>query len=343
MKNPPVRFDASSPISKSTWSHANKEILWCWKRDEGRKQRTIFFSGRLRRRSELEFELHDWSFFYHHRAEANAIHDLLEQLRHVSRGGLFTAPLCTRDAHDDYSILRLASRTVDQGAGAIIKHLQSRRPRKTTPQGRFPAPAQGPFRASLHAPITIYAGSGLSYECGLPTLADIHARFGVDDQAVGRCLFGADDPLPAALAAEPVVLLRRFCDFHLAAASAEPSFSHCRLGKMYRMGYVDRVLTDNVDNLFGKCGIPFERTRTVFPGRYSGSIGEDAKTLLVIGIAADRRQIIRQARRRGLKIVVVNPHMAVSPGAQNLSYLRRSDLWFRCTAREFMESIVEIY
>ena len=48
--------------------------------------------------------------------------------------------------------------------------------------------------------------------------------------------------------------------------------------------------------------------------------------LLVIGVAADRRRIIAQARSHGMRIVVVNSERVVSPFAQNRSYLRPGDV-----------------
>jgi len=105
---------------------------------------------------------------------------------------------------------------------------------------------------------------------------------------------------------------------------------------------VSRILTDNVDNLFCKLDVPFTRTRGIgiFNDPFPVTFDRNEKTLLVIGVAADRRSIIHQARKQGLRILVVNPQEVVSPMSQNLSYTRPYDLWYRMTAQQFFSSYV---
>lgn len=336
MKNPPLLLRESRPIKEVGWEMANKDILWCWKRDQGRLRRSILFSGKLTRVSNHKFQLDDWCFFYEQRAETASIEHLGRSFRKTkSENGEALLLSEVRLGEQGYSNLLIRSQHMEDEALHVIARLRRRRPRARIPEGSFPAPIDCLLDMQSLAPVVIYAGSGLSYESNLPTLADIHNDFGVDDVSKNRLLFGFADPIPRALAQDAVRTISRFARFHLSAAASSPSLSHRRIAEFFERGAISTILTDNVDNLFARCGLPFIRTRTIFPERFEHHFSADARTLLVIGVAADRRQIIAQARKHGMRIVVVNPYQSVSPFAQNLSYLRKQDIWYRCTAREF--------
>ncbi len=56
--------------------------------------------------------------------------------------------------------------------------------------------------------------------------------------------------------------------------------------------------------------------------------------LWVVGVSADRRGIIQQARELGKIIVVINPNNEVSPNSKRLDYLqsdrqRSGDIWIK--------------
>jgi len=171
----------------------------------------------------------------------------------------------------------------------------------------------------------------------------VHETFGVDRLGDSDFTFGEEDPIPRQLSESVEATFKGFIHFHRLAAAATPSSSHEYLASLFRGGLVRRILTDNVDNLFCKLGVPFTRTRGVgiFNDRFPVTFDQSEKTLLVIGVAADRRGIIHQARKQGLDIIVVNPHEPVSPRSQNLSYMRAADTWYRATARDFFERYVQ--
>jgi len=100
-------------------------------------------------------------------------------------------------------------------------------------------------------------------------------------------------------------------------------------------GQIGRVFTDNVDNMLCKTGVSYERVRGsgVFNERYPVTFA--SPRLVVVGVAADRRQIIRQARAAGLDIIVVNPCKKVSPNVTHLDYLRLKDTFFKLEAQQF--------
>ncbi len=326
-------------LSAVSATHANPNILWGWKRDTGPKQRVIAFGGVIVA-SERKLCLNDWFFFYRSRAEADeitTIHRLLQndvvereigpsRMWNCNRTGLITVEVSGGPSMPEHM--------------PLIQRLLRRRPRHRVPFGQFPIPTTMKLDLSALRPLVAYVGSGLSYESGLPTLASVHEDFGVDRMGSDRFTFGSEDPIPTLLANSVSETFGRFVSFHVRAATAVPSSSHGRIAELYRKGTISRILTDNVDNLFCKLNVPFTRTRGIgiFNDVCSTSFSDDEKYLLAIGIAADRRSVIRQARRAGLQVIVVNPQEDVSPLSQNLSYIRRRDTWYRMSAKEFFNT-----
>ena len=172
------------------------------------------------------------------------------------------------------------------------------------------------------------------------TLAEVHERFGVDNISKKCFTFGLEDPIPRALNNSVKNTFAEFVSLHINAAEKEPSKSHKAIAKIIFGSVAVRLLTDNVDNLFNQLNLEFIRTRGigVFNDPHKILFDRNEKTLLVGGVAADRRSIIKQARQQGLKIVVVNPHLPVSPNSQNLSYMKSTDIWYKMTMEDFFRS-----
>lgn len=329
----------STDLSQSNWNNTNREVLWCWKRDEGFLRRTIFFQAQLDRNHSREIIIKNWYFFYNHRCNGQEIEYLYDLLNVPEIVEYIGKPKVSR-SDGKYKILELHGGSAKNEAMPIISRLMKRRPRKLIPQGHFPKPTSLKLDLKNISPFVLYVGSGLSYEAGLPTLAEIHKDFGVDDYQTQTMVFGQIDPIPMQLRNGVLNTFAKFIEFHISAAYAQPSDAHNKCAELYRAGFINRILTDNVDNLFNALGVPFERTRTIFPGNVPYSFEESTKAMLVVGVAADRRSIIQQARKHGLKIIIVNPFQPVSPRAQNLSYIRSNDIWYRLTAKEFFANFI---
>jgi hypothetical protein len=109
-------------------------------------------------------------------------------------------------------------------------------------------------------------------------------------------------------------------------------------------GLLHNVYTDNVDRLFDIVGIhDYERVRGsgVVNEFHRVTFSPDADCLLVVGVSADRRGVIAQARERGLRLVVVNPYWPVSPGAKNLDFLQPDDIYVRASAGTVLPRIAD--
>src|SRR5207344_692692 len=132
-----------------------------------------------------------------------------------------------------------------------IRRLQLRRPRPGIRAAELPEPL--PLTdLGRWLPFDLYAGSGVSYEAGLPTLCDMHDAFCLDDHAGERFTFGAADQLPAWLATDANAAFRRFCRLHVDALAAQPTTAQRTMADLFRRGLIGTVMSDNVDNLLCK-------------------------------------------------------------------------------------------
>jgi hypothetical protein len=336
------RIELAQVLSDSAadfWELANKQILWGWKRDVGDQSRAVYFSGDLAQVSRRPI-LDRFFFHYAVKLHARGSDPLLSDLdaaRTTFQSLGIPVELEVRTAEGISRVLFRMGVPTPQDLDRT-RRLQLRRPRRSIAVADLPDPTVAIRRGEL-TPADLYVGSGISYEAGLPTLCDVHDIFGVDDHASGSFMVGARDWLPGALAREGTDRLKLFCRVHLMALEAQPTKAMQRIRRLFDAGRIGRIFTDNVDNILGKVSVPFERVRGsgVFNERYETSF--ESPTLIVVGVAADRRQIIRQARAAGLNIAVVNPCQKVSPNVTHLEYVRKTDTFFRTTAQDFFAGL----
>lgn len=338
----------SRPISKAAlafWPHANSKVLWGWQRHVGNWLRTIYFSANLvlDNRNRLTVARH--VLYYRQRvphADAQILLKLLTQAGQAMRP-VFGECQVNLSRHDrTLSTITCMAGSPTGEDHRLIGRLTRRRPRR-----RILPPPDFSTNTDFSAVIEVgeldcYIGSGMSYEAGIATLCDMHRSFAVDDTATGKFVVGAKDPLPDELRKRPQAKLKEFCSVHHRALIAPPTPAQKVLQRMKSEGRINTIFTDNVDNHLSKVNVPFTRVRGsgVLNERFQARF--TANALLVVGVAADRREIVRQARARRMKVVVVNPVANVSPNVQHLEYLRPGDWQFRMTAREFFAGVQKL-
>jgi hypothetical protein len=169
----------------------------------------------------------------------------------------------------------------------------------------------------------------------------MHDAFCVDSETQDGFTVGASDPLPRLLAEEGADRLVRFCQVHTKALFARPTPAMQAIAALVAAGRIRRIFTDNVDNMLCKTGVAHERVRGsgVFNERHQVTFA--SPRLMVVGVAADRRQVIRQARAARLDVIVVNPCKKVSPNVTHLDYLRLDDLFFKWEAQRFFREALD--
>jgi hypothetical protein len=323
-----------------------ERIIWGWKRDsdDPRLSRLIYFSGR-QRWDEQGYFLEDPFLFYAHWGDPALMAPLLDTVRGLEPHGRYAGQTTVEriEPAPGTRMLRIVS---GRPTGRDLYRLSRLAAREPDPPRETPPGLESETVFNLRelgvTGCDVLAGSGLSYEAGLPMLKDVHDLFWVDDGYDGFCL-GDKDHFPRLLLEDQEGMFRQFSQWHIQAARTRPSLAHECLMALRRSGFVHHVYTDNIDKLFNMVGISdYEQVRG------SGVINEfhpvefspESNALLVVGVSADRRGIIRQARERGLQLVVVNPYLPVSPGAKNLDYLREGDIYFRMTAGEALPRIL---
>ena len=148
----------------------------------------------------------------------------------------------------------------------------------------------------------------------------MHEVFCVDNETQDSFTVGVSDALPRLLAEEGQDRLVKFCRVHVKALFAAPTPAMRAIAELMGAGMIRQIFTDNVDNMLCKTGVAFERVRGsgVFNERHAVEFA--SPRLIVAGVAADRRQIIRQARAAKLDVIVVNPCKKVSPNVTHLDY-----------------------
>ncbi|HEY7006755.1 MAG TPA: hypothetical protein VH392_09785 [Sphingomicrobium sp.] len=328
-------------VNGTTLATANREILWGWKRDVGEHFRVVYFAGTLGIAG-ANISLGYRYFFYRHRlpsGEAEQLRDTMAKSDRLRELGLKVS----LDGASKAGLSDLLATFGKPRAADLDRstRLQRRRPRRSWKEVAK-APPTDRFDPALLFPADLYVGSGLSYEAGLPTLCDVHKFFGVDTADGAAFTVGARDPLPGRLAKDPLATLRDFCRVHTQALAVEPTSAMWAIKRLYDEGFIGKVFTDNVDNLLGKVGVPYERTRGsgVFNERYPAKFG--SRNLIVIGVAADRRSLVAQARGRRLDVTVVNPCASVAPRVRHLDYLREKDLFLKITAENFFSRALQL-
>ena len=305
------------------------DVLWGWKRDrvEGGKRypesRTVYFSADLELERNSFLVIKRAYFYLDSKAKRSEIESVYRKL----------------SSYTGYSRL-----VVRAGSGTKYDLENIRRRLKGRPRINIPGPnivsESSSYNLSGHAPFAVYVGSGLSAEAGLPVLGEMHKVFDVD-KSNGRLVFGAMDTLPEKVVANPEVAFESFCQFNVDAICVEPSSSYRLLGNLYGKGLVRQVFTDNLDDIFMKLGVKYTQTRQgIFPDRFEVQFDSKVKSLLVIGVSADRREVVKQARRWGLKVIVINPVHKVSPRSRNMDYVRAGDIFFKGEAGKILPKIV---
>ncbi len=328
--------------------HNEPMVQWGWKRDEvviGKRtpnSRTICFSADLKTENDV-VGIERAHLFLESRAKVEEIKFLKKGIgkSRVVDGYPIEVSEWSDPKHKDYARLRLTVGVPSTHDLATIERRLRGKPRISIPAPRL-VPEHNNYDLSAFAPFALCAGSGLSAESGLPLLGAIHNIFEVDNMETGKLIFGAHDGLPARVVADPQGEFEKFCQFNIDAVKAEPSSTHLRLRDLYQKGVIKQVFTDNMDDVFGKAGIPYTRTRlSIFPDRYPAEFHPEVKSLLIIGVAVDRRSVIKQARAKGLKIISINPVFGVAPHSRNMDYLSEGDIFYRGTAGEALPKIIE--
>ncbi|MFB6533087.1 hypothetical protein ACFCY8_13275 [Streptomyces noursei] len=204
-----------------------------------------------------------------------------------------------------------------------------------------------------HLPFVVEAGCGTSIEAGIPPLHWLHEVYRVTSRAGNDLTQGyaftlapTDDILVQEILTDTVRKIDDMTAMFRSVVLAEPTSAHRVLKAMHDAGHmVGAVATHNFDRLLARAGL-----QEAFMRRYDQRtphmpFPDDAKSLLVIGLHADRRAVQARARERGLKVIYLDTE-GVTENGTHKPYLiegaRTGDIVVRCEAIPALLHLAEL-
>jgi hypothetical protein len=191
-------------------------------------------------------------------------------------------------------------------------------------------------------PAQLELGCGPSTEAGIPHLSSLHRIYGVSHPDYKFVFRAAHDGL-LALFADPEAKYREMTDIYRACLVAPQTDFYRAAADLWRRGHlVGPVITNNFDCQAAEAGLPELSLRRYDWGPYYPTIEHDprARSLLVVGVHADRRLVQLRARAKGLRVLFIDPEEYVSPDGARIAYPveapQDEDVFVRATAREAM-------
>ncbi|MBL8171911.1 MAG: hypothetical protein JNJ50_27370 [Acidobacteria bacterium] len=197
-----------------------------------------------------------------------------------------------------------------------------------------------PEQIADHLPAQLELGCGPSIAAGIPHLSSLHRIYGVSLLDYGFIFRAAQDGL-LSVVRSPETKYAEMTGIYRACALAEGTpFYEVIDDLMKRELLVGKIITNNFDCLCADRGLPEISLRRYDWGPYYPHVQYDprARSLLVVGVHADRRLIQMRARQQNLRVVFVDPERYVAPDGRVISYPveapQTEDFFVRATAEE---------
>jgi hypothetical protein len=128
-------------------------------------------------------------------------------------------------------------------------------------------------------------------------------------------------------------------EIYRACLLAQPTPFYTRMRDLWQRGLlVGPIITNNFDCQCADLGLPEISLRRYDWGPYYPRLQHDprARSLLVVGVHADRRLVQMRAREEGLKVLFIDPEQYVGPDGSAIPYPveapQGEDLFVRATA-----------
>jgi hypothetical protein len=203
-----------------------------------------------------------------------------------------------------------------------------------------------PEEIAEYLPAQLELGCGPSIEAGVPELSSLHMIYGVSLPDYGFIFNAGQDGLLEVLA-DPEKKYREMAAIYRACLLSGETDSYRAIAELWRRGdFVGPVITNNFDCLCAEQGLPEISLRKYDVGPYYPHIEHDsrARSLLVVGVHADRRLVQMRARDQGLRIIFIDPEEYVAPDGRRIQYPveapQDEDLFVRMTAKEALTRLL---
>ncbi|RKE02878.1 hypothetical protein [Streptomyces sp. TLI_171] len=204
-----------------------------------------------------------------------------------------------------------------------------------------------------HLPFVVEAGCGTSIEAGVQPLHWLHEVYRVTERKGNDLTQGyrftmapGQDTLVQELLTDTERKVDDMVAMFRALFQAEPTDAHRILKALYDAGHaVGQIATHNFDRLFARAGIPEAFMRRYDQRTPHMHYPAGARSLLVIGLHADRRAVQARARKLGLKVFYLDTEGVTENGIHK-EYLiegaREGDVIVRSEAITALRRLAEL-
>jgi hypothetical protein len=198
-------------------------------------------------------------------------------------------------------------------------------------------------------PAQIETGCGPSIEANIPPLYTMHELYKVQNHESGKFYFSKQDDLMENIILNPEKMYKQFAHVPLSCLRAQHTEAYKFFDKAYKSGlFMGTVYNNNFDRLVKRFDIDEIVLRVYDKDKYLPNITFDknAKSLICFGCHADRRQVQKQAREQGLKVIFVNPEGFYNKDKFEpypLEAPKNQDIIYKMTFNEFMTKFKNEY
>lgn len=192
-------------------------------------------------------------------------------------------------------------------------------------------------------PAQIEMGCGPSIEAKIPPLYDMHETYKVQNHLSKEFYFADEDTVMQQIIENPQKMYKKFSRVPLACLHAKHTKAYKIFNKAYKSNFfIGEVYNNNFDRLVKRFDIPETILRIFDKDKYLPKITfeKEAKSLICFGTHADRREVQKQAREQGLKVIFVDPEgFATKNGfvPYPLEGPKNEDIIYKMTFKKFMK------
>ncbi|NCT55650.1 hypothetical protein GW755_02270 [bacterium] len=218
------------------------------------------------------------------------------------------------DFPENYQTLEITIKSKNFVEGAdlqgIIWNVAKSGLRRALPRNK-PTYIENVDRIIKHLPCQIELGCGAAFEAGVPPLHELHDTYFINEPFTKKFIITAEkDLLMKYYILNTEKEFKLSSRFYSKVLTAKLTPFYKILQKLYKKNYVvGPIITNNFDGVHLRMGIPELYIRTYTESEVMPNIDfhPEAKSLLVVGCHADRRNIEMKARDKGLKVIYIDP------------------------------------
>ncbi len=198
-------------------------------------------------------------------------------------------------------------------------------------------------------PAHMEIGAGASVSSGIPALHYLHDVFSLKDKKAHFLFNPQEDRLLLQMIQMPEQYFANAAKIHIRSLLAQENDFYRLLAKLVQDGKIfEPVFTNNFDGLTSLVGVRERYVRKIAATAPAKNIhfSPKAKSLIVVGVHADRRRIQKKAREFGLQLIYVDPEGFWGEEGNFIPYplesIQKEDLLISLKADDFAKKLDEL-